>query len=245
MSFPMYDRELDGLITRDEPAAAPALPSGPVLPSLWNVLPRWPIPRFAQAVFAEAFREGLHERLAADHAVRLAAEVNPSRRFRPILGRMAANIRAGYPLDVALERTGAIVRPGLLAALRVGQEHGNVVEELKAFAARIGRLSPESYARAIGRSREAKVFAAALARLLREERLTVKVVASAGEVAADGEARFLRVIRDVARDMENNGSSLVGALRDHSQDFDPLYCGLLEAANSRAEMRECLERLGL
>src|SRR4051794_8427012 len=99
---------------------------------------------------------------------------------------MATNVRSGYPLAAALTKTEASVRPGLLAALRVGEEHDGLVAELSAFARRTRRFTASKFLRAIGRSPEAREFAAALARLLRDHRLTVREVRAAGQVAADG-----------------------------------------------------------
>ncbi|MEO6810929.1 MAG: type II secretion system F family protein [Isosphaeraceae bacterium] len=207
---------------------------------------RWvlvvPIRQSCQLVFAEAFRQGLAEGLAADQAIRLAAEVNPSRRFRGVLVRMAMKVRSGYPLASALNQTGARVGPALLAALSVGEEYGCLIEELEALGETRGAISRERFRRTIGRSREAARFAAALSRLLRDKPLTVRVVRAGGRVAAAGSKRFSRVIDNIAQNMEN-GRSFVGALRVHPSHFDTLYCGFLEVAKSREETRTCLERL--
>ena len=241
----MHDPEFDGYLTKKEPPPPPVSRASPEPAGfrLGALLRRWPVPRVAQAIFAEAFRQGLVEGLTVDRAVWLAAEVNPCRRFRCALRQMATNVRSGYPLEAALAKTGASVRPGLRTALGVGEEHDCLVAELSAFAGRTRRFTASKFLRAIGRSPEASEFAAALARLLREHRLTVREVRAAGQVAADGRGRFVRVFEEVARRMED-GESLVDALGRYPAHFDGLYCGFLESARSREELKACLERLG-
>jgi type II secretory pathway component PulF len=244
----MHDPEFDDVPSKRDAPAAPPIPRAARYPEPAHGRPRWPslawpIRLSDQAVFAEAFRHGLERGLPADRAVALAAEVNRCRRLRRALARMATGVRSGYSLETALSRTGAGVSPGLLAALRVGEELGCLGEELSAFAARHRSASPARFLRAIGRSPEATRFAAALARLLREHRLTVRVVRAAGLIAGAGGGSFSRAVDDIARRMENGGP-FVDALRRHPAHFDALYCGLLDAAESRDEMRACLERLG-
>lgn len=202
----------------------------------------WPIGRSAQVVFAETFRQGLDAGLTADRALGLAADVTPGRRFRRALRELKVHVRSGYTIEASLAKTGVRVAPRLRAALKVGQEHGGLAEELAAFARSYRRLSSRAFQRAIGRSPEAVRFAGALARLLRGERLTVRVVRAAGEIATGGRG-FARVAADVAQRIED-GYPLVEALRFHPRHFDPLFLGLLEVAATRDELRTCLGRLG-
>lgn len=235
----MFDRLLDDLPSEkvDPPLEAPATRAGPVgwLRGLW------PVGRGSQVIFAEAFRQGLVEGLPADRALALATEITPGRRFRRALTEMAEHLRSGYTLEASLAKTGVRVSPRLRAALRVGQEHGRLAGELAAFTRGDRRAAPRAFHRAIGRSEAAARFAAALARLLRGGRLTVRVVRDAGELAAGGRG-FARVMADVARRMED-GATLAEALRRHPGHFDPFSCGLLAAVRSRTEMRACLTRL--
>jgi type II secretory pathway component PulF len=241
----MHDPDFDG----DYPKKVWVEPIEPPLPTvslserLAGLRELWPIPRIAQAIFAEAFRQAIEERLTIDHAIRLAAEVNPSRRFRVSLRQMAIQVRSGYPLDQALEKTRARVSAGLPAALRVGEEHGCLANELGAFARKTSGFTRKRYFRAIGRGDEAIDFAAALGRLLQDQRLTVRAVRAAGDVSASDRPQFLKVIHDVAQKMED-GSPFVTALGKYPRYFDELYRGFLEAAGSREEMKTCLERLG-
>ena len=241
----MNDPELDGLLEKKETHLALSFwvkikTPGFQLKSfrLWL-----PIPRIAQAVFAEAFRGGLIQGIPVDRAILLASKVNPCHRFRYILQKMATYVRSGYSIEAALVKTGATVRPGLLAALRVGENHSCLVEELSSFASRTSRFTPETFLRAIGRSEEARDFAAALSRLLRDHRLTLREVEAAGQVADNSKGQFSRVVDQVAKLMQN-GTSLPDALREYPAHFDSLYCGLLESTKSREEMKSCLENLG-
>ena len=241
----MHDPDFDGELPKKPMPAMLIKPTKPrwVRPGLAELL-RWPIPGMAQAVFAESFRQGILEGLPIDGAIWLAAEVNPSPRFRSALKRMAMNIRSGYSLEAALEKTRAKVQVGLKAALKVGEEHGGLADELASFAERTRGFTARRYFLAIGRKTEAIDFAAALGRLLRNERLTVHAVRAAGEVSANGRPAFLGVSKAVAEEMEN-GRSLVDALGQHPGWFDLLYRGLIEATNSREELRACLDRLGV
>jgi type II secretory pathway component PulF len=203
----------------------------------------WPIPRRSQVVFAEAFRQSLVAGLPVDQAIRLAAEVTPSRRFRQVLEQMAKHVRSGYPLSTALTKTGARVQHGLLVALRTGEEHNCLDEALSAFVKRTGVYSERMFHRSIGRSAEAIRFAAALAGLLRNHPLTVREILTAGRIAVGETGRFSRVIEEVAGRMED-GDDLVRALGHHPQHFDSLYRGVLEVTRSRGDLRVCLERIG-
>jgi type II secretory pathway component PulF len=156
---------------------------------------------------------------------------------------MRQDVRAGYRLEISLTRSGARTAPALLAALRVGEGHGNLAEEMFAVARTLTPRAPRRLRKAVGRSVEATRFAAALARLLREEGLTEKVVASAGNVAAAGSRRFRHVVAAIVADMDS-GRSFAEALSRYPRYFDPLYCGILAAADSRSRLRLCLERLG-
>ena len=175
----------------------------------------------------------------------LAAQVNPSRRLRMALEQMRRWIRQGYGPEVALERTGVRVDPALLAVFRLESGDGTQVlaEELLALARSLHPRAARSYARRIGRSRRAILFASALARRLRQESLSVRAVAEAGVVASAGSRRFARLMARVADEMRE-GASLVDALRDHRRHFDPIFLAALEAAGSKDEMRRTLDQLG-
>ncbi len=206
-------------------------------------MPSWPIRRFQQVVFAEALKQGLGAGIEADRAIRLAALVNPGQRFRKSLLAMATNLRAGYPLGVSLSKTGVRACPGLLAALEVGEERGGLVEELDAYVRKSRSFSNARFWKAIGRSPEAVQFAAVLARRLRERGLTVQEVLDSGKIAGTGKKRFLSTVEEIAFRMEN-GESFGGALATQGKYFDAHYCGILEAAESKEELRTSLEVLG-
>ena len=242
----MHDPDFDGdfppkakfdpVVEPEQHSKSPGLDLG----ALANLMP---ISRLSQAVFAESFRQGIIEGLAVDHAARLAAEVNPDGRFQRALRQMAINIRSGYPVAEALARTGVRVRQGLLSALRVGEEHGFFDDALASFARRTGLISTRKFHRAIGRSPHAVEFAAALARLLERERLTVRAVRAAGQIAANGDTRVVQIMETVARAVEDGGS-LPWALQKHPDHFDILFRGFLAEKESRDEIRACLGRLG-
>ena len=208
------------------------------LMSVW-----WPIRRSAQMVFAEALGQGLAGGFGVDRALTLAAAVNPSFRFRRAIGRMQRLVEGGYPLASSLSMAGAWVVPGLLAALRVGEEQGGLGRELIAFARKILPDAPRRFRRAVGRSARAMAFAEALARRLAEHHLDVDAVRAAGLVAAAGSRRFARVVREVVEDV-GNGTSLGEALNYHPGHFDVFYCVAVGSAATRAELRACLECLG-
>jgi type II secretory pathway component PulF len=209
----------------------------------WRSLFSWPIGRSSQALFAQAFAEALDVGIEVTTAIALAAEVNPGSRLRRVLAEMRLHTRSGYGLAAALAKTRARVKPQLLAALEVGEEHGSLVEELFAFAHGLCPDAAQLLRQTVGRRAEATRFAAALARLLREHGLTVQTVMAAGNLAAAGNNDFRQVIQALVEDMESGGN-FTDALRQHPSYFDPLYCGFLEAADSRQQVRACLERLG-
>jgi type IV pilus assembly protein PilC len=133
--------------------------------------------------------------------------------------------------------------PQLLAALRVGEAHGKLAEELFALTRAVSSRAAHWLRQAVGRREEATRFAGALARLLRDEGVTVRVVAAAGSIAGGGNPRFEVAVRGIVAEMES-GADLAAALKYQPRYFDRLYCGLLEAADSRARLRACLEHLG-
>jgi type II secretory pathway component PulF len=212
-------------------------------PFVRRLLLWWPIRRSDQAIFAEAFGEAIHAGIEITAAITLAARVQPNWRFRNALTWMRRLTCEGQPLEVSLVNSGARVDPRLLAALQVGEAHGCLAEELFAFARDICSGATERLRQAVGRRPEATRFAAALARLLRERGLTLDVVESAGRIASAGSTAFAAIVRAIIVDMEN-ATPFVNALRRHPIYFDLLYCDLLEAAKSRPQVRDCLERLG-
>jgi len=209
---------------------------------LWKLLLCWPIRRKDQLVFAESLAEALTAGIEVTKAIDLAAKVNPSRRFRHALRQVRQDVSAGYQLAVSLARSGARVMPELSAALKVGEGHGKLAEELFAYARTVNPQAAKWLRQAVGRRQEATRFAAALSRLLRDEGLTEDIVADAGSVAAAGSRRFLEVIGEIVAEMDRGGG-FAEALSHHPRYFDRLYCGLLQAANSRSRLRLCLERL--
>jgi type II secretory pathway component PulF len=250
----MHDPEFDGFPPKKSSLSAPVAPAmtreKPSRSRLEAFISRlkafmllWPVPRRAQAIFAEAFRQGLVAGLPVDRACGLAGLVNPCRRFRHASWQMGIHVRSGYPLEAALAKTGVGVQPSLLVALRTGEEHDCLDEALAAFVSRTGKLTAKTFYRKIGRSPEAIRFAAALAALLRDHRLTVREIRAAGRIAAGGSRRFGRIFEDVAHRMED-GASLDETLLRHPRHFDHLYREILESTRSREEMRMCLERIG-
>jgi len=210
---------------------------------LWKLLLCWPVRRKTQLLFAESLAEALTAGIEVTKAISLAARVNPSWRFRHALKQMRQDVSAGYRLEVSLARSGARVMPQLLAALRVGEEHGKLAEELFACARTVSPQAAHWLRQAVGRREEATRFAAALARLLRDEGLTRRIIADAGNVAAAGSRRFQKVIGEIVAEMDRGGG-FAEALAHHPRYFDRLYCGLLQSADSRSRLRLCLERLG-
>lgn len=210
--------------------------------SYWAWLYWWPVRRADQALFAEALNQALTAELEISAAVRLAGAAMPGRRFRAAVLEMAANCRIGYSLTQSLARTGVAVGRELLAALTVGEERGDLPGALAAFARRREGVS-RRLAAAVGRGPEVTRFAAALARLLREHRLTVRLVEDAGRLAAGDGSAFAKVVERVAEEMRN-GDSFSKALARQPRTFDPLFCALVGGPNQRDRLRLVLARLG-
>ena len=231
---------------RQRAVAAHALESplylGPPSP-VWRWF-RWlPVRRADQLVFATVVPQALEAGVEISTALALAARVTPGPRFRAALVTMRQDVRAGHPLAASLARTGAKVDARLLAALEVGEEHGCVAGELTAFARQLHPRPTAWLNRRLGRPEESVRFAAALARLLTDRRLTPALIEDAGRVAAGGRRAFLAVIAQVAAAV-SDGETFPSALRPHRRWFDPLFCYLLDAADTRDGLRATLARLG-
>lgn len=210
---------------------------------LWTWL-RWlPIRHVHQVVFAESLSQALLAGLPTDKAIRLAADVNPGRRFRGALREMSHYLRTGYDLEECLLKTGVRVRKELLAALRVGEERGCLAEQLSAYARRYAPHPEDLLASALGRRAEVTRFARALAILMKERGLTVGLVEEAGELAAGAGSSFVTVARRVAQTM-TNGCPFSEALQMESKTFDLLFCRLVAAADHRDKLIAVLSRLG-
>lgn len=202
-----------------------------------------PIRRSEQVVFAEAFAQALTVGLSVVDAAMISALVNPSFRFRQALHGTVRFCRQGYPLAISLEKTWAKVLPGLLNALRVGEESGCLAGELSAFARRNDPKPELRLARAVGRSRDVMEFAACLARLLEDQRLHPSLVKDAGRIAAGTNRNLERVIDRVAEAIRN-GDPFSWALNREAKTFDPLFRRFVEEAKGRDELRFNLSLLG-
>jgi type II secretory pathway component PulF len=200
-----------------------------------------PIDRFEQSVFAEAFREALAAGFAVPRAIELAAGVNPCPCFRHALFHMYAGVCDGQPLADSLKRSRAWVGRALPDALQFGEELGCLDEAMARFVRQDRAFTGARFRKAIGRSPEAVSFASTLATLLRDRHLDPKVVHAAGRMAGGGR-RFVSSIDAVARSMYD-GEDLAAALGQYPRHFDRLFCASLARADSREEMRACLERL--
>ena len=195
-------------------------------------------------LLAEILAQGISGGLEIGATLAVAAEVHPSRRVREALKGMRRDVLSGFPLEKSLRATGLRVDAALLAALRVGETRGCLAQELVQFARRLHPDPAAAVARAVGRSREATRFAAALARLLRDRPLNLPVLREAAEIAAEGNSRFLEALRDVEERVQGRGRSLTDSLGHHPRYFDRLYIALLDAAETRRQTRQCFEMLG-
>lgn len=211
--------------------------------SFWSWFSWLPIRRSAQVLFAEAFGQALQAGIPISEAITLAAEVNPSPRFRAALIDMARQVRTGETLEAGLLITGVRGTEGLLVALQVGEDHECLAEELFAFARRFDPQVKNRLNRRLGRSKEAIQFAAALARFLRSHPLTVEAIENAGRLAASGNKAFQAVVAEI-REAINDGYSFAEALQRHPAYFDLLYCRFVQSASGRAAMCAVLEELG-
>lgn len=194
-------------------------------------------------IFAEALAQALAGGVELSEAVSIVAKVVPGFRFRQALVEMKKSIRAGYSLESSLTKTGIRVDESLRAALEVGEESGCLIDELIAFARGIDANSERILCQALGRKPEAACFAATLARLLRERPMTLDVIKAAGRIAGAKSKPFQKVVKDILYDMEN-GCSFSESLQRQRDYFDPFYCSLVEAANTREQVRRALECLG-
>lgn len=211
---------------------------------LHSLIVLWPVSRKDQMLVAEILAQGIAGGMEIGTTLAVAAEVHPSRRVRDALKTMRGHVMSGFPLEKSLSATGLRVDAALPAALRVGQARGCLAQELSQFARRLHADPVAAVTRAVGRSREATRFAAALARLTREHPLNLPVIREAGEIAAEGNGRFLEALRDIENRMQGYGRSLTDSLSRHPRYFDRLYIALLQAAETRRQTRQCFEMLG-
>lgn len=203
-----------------------------------------PISRLSQLVFAESFSQALIADIPQMEALSLAASISPGYRWRMKLFEMTKDVRSnGYSLEQALKKTRARVRPGLLEALRVGQERGVLAQELHAFAQSLHRHATRRTARALWRSHAAMRFAQVLCRQLQHERLTPSLIADAGRIAAAGNRRFICVMQKVHDDLENQGASFGEAIKRFPRHFDLLFSQMVDASTDRQSLRRILSLL--
>jgi type II secretory pathway component PulF len=211
--------------------------------SPWALLYWLPVRRTDQMLFAEAFSHVLAAGLEVSGGILAAAGAVRSHRFRAALREMATHCRSGYTLAASLNRTGAAVGGELLAALEVGEERGGLADELAAFALRFDPRPGPRLAAALGRSQEVTRFAAVLARLLAEHKLTVRLVEDAARLAAGSASGFARVVGRVTEAMRG-GIPFAEALGAEAGTFDPLFCALVGCPDNRDRLRAVLARLG-
>jgi type II secretory pathway component PulF len=156
---------------------------------------------------------------------------------------MAASCRRGYTLAESLSRTGVTVGGELLAALAVGEERGDLPGSLAAFARRCEPRAGQRLAAAVGRRPEVTRFAAALARLLRDRPLTVRLIEDAARLAAGDGSAFASAVGRVAEGMRG-GSPFPEALATEAGTFDPLFRALVAVPERRDHLRAVLARVG-
>jgi len=140
-------------------------------------------------------------------------------------------------------KSGARVSDELLASLDVGEESGCLPERLSTFASWHDPEIAAFLARAVGRPPETTRFAAALAKLLIDHRLTLRLVRDAGSLVASDRSAFSKAIREVVSDMKE-GATFVEALHRHPKSFDAFFCTLLRETNERGKLRSVLAMLG-
>lgn len=203
----------------------------------------WPVRRADQVLFAEALSQALAAGVDPSGAVAAAAGAVRTQRFRAALNEMAANCRRGYTLAESLSRTGAAVRGELLAALTVGEERGDLAGSLAEFARQCDPRASQRLAAAVGRRPEVTRFAAALARLLRDRPLTVRLIEDAARLAAGDGSAFATAVGRVAEAMRG-GTPFPDALADEPGTFDPLFRTLVDAPDGRDGLRAVLARVG-
>ena len=209
--------------------------------SIWTLMNWLPIREVHQVLFAEAFSQAIDSGMEMSSAILAASQTSRSRRFRHALHVMGVNCRQGYTLSISLSKSGVRTARQFRAALEVGETRGHLAEELSAFARYRDQQAPSRLAASLGRSTNVTQFAAALARLLVNERLTVTVIADASRLAAGKDSGFDRVIGCVIEDMRN-GESLAEALRRHPRVFDIFLCKLIAAPQGRDVLRKTLAR---
>lgn len=247
----MYGRYRDRLLPLPK-ARERTIPAGeqtrqiapmPRFRSKWAMFHWLPVPIRAQAIFAEALSQAIAAGLPVRQAVAKAAEVAPGPRFRSALRELAGFCGVGLSLEDALRRTGIRVSPKLFIALEIGEARGRLSEQLRLFARRYRRLPEHDLAMRICpfHAYELRRFSQILEELLRDNRLTVKLLEKAAEGTAGRKSKFTDAIRGVAEDMRD-GRAFGEALRRCPALFHPFYYGLIESSAARPELRATLKR---
>jgi type II secretory pathway component PulF len=213
----------------------------PNVQSLWSYLYRLPVSQFSEVVFAEALSQALYAGIPIAEAIRITADTHPSRRISAGLREMAWRVRTGTdPVD-GLERTGLSVSGDLLAVFEVAGDRGRLPDFLKQFAA---QRDPAPWLRlADSQRRPAEVtrFAACLAELLRDNKLSPSIVFDAGLLAAGRDSKFANRISGSVDDMRQ-GTSLADSLKRGTQLVDRFLIQLLAAQSTRHGIHSVLAR---
>jgi type II secretory pathway component PulF len=131
----------------------------------------------------------------------------------------------------------------LIAALAVGEERGDLPGSLAEFARRRDPRARQRLAVAVGRRPEVSRFAAALARLLRDRPLTVRLIEDAARLAAGDGSAFVASVARVVEEMRG-GTPFPEALATEPETFDPLFCTLVAAPDGRIGLRAVLAQVG-
>jgi type II secretory pathway component PulF len=210
--------------------------------SFWSILYWIPVRRTDEMLFAEAWSQALDAGMEISHSIFVAAQANPSRRLRAALFEMTCHCRTGYSLEASLAKTRIAVGRDLLGAIRVGEEHGCLSKQLAAFGRRRHANPAECLAAAIGRPTEVSLFAAALADLLSDRKLTLWLVQDAALLAAGTGTKLARVVEEVTEQMKG-GVEFSRALRAYPKMFDQFFCRLIEATAERQSLRRVLLRM--
>lgn len=124
----------------------------------------------------------------------------------------------------------------------VGERRGCIADELWSYAVRTDPQTTSLLSVILGRSPEARRFAASLARLLGQHTLTPSLAADAARLVASETSRFGREMKQLVEDLEG-GASFSDAIECRSKYFDPLFVACVSAADSREQLQTVLSML--
>lgn len=214
------------------------LPPEPVTPDQ----DRGALTKLEQAVFAEAFRQGLFAGLPSQEAFLLAISIHPHPRFSQSEAEVKALLSQGCDLDQSLVQTGSWVSEELLATLEIGERRGCLQGLLEVVAMGLTSNPGKELVSALGRLEATTRFCAALSTLLKGTHFKNEMIAEAGRIAGGGLA-FRQAVQ-ILKEKVEIGSSLSHGMSLSGQVFDRFLCRLLKKQEDPSKVQPILAMLG-